>query len=392
MMNILVVSFYYPPDLCAGSFRAKATVEALIRNIPKNSHIDIVTTMPNRYHSFKNSAQEIEYNENVTIYRVKLPSHKSGMIDQARSFFSYARYVKRLVKGKKYDVVYGTSSRLMTATLSVYIANKKKVPVFLDIRDIFLDTISDILNPFFAFFVRMIFSRIEHMTFSRANHINLVSRGFENYFKSKYSYPIYSYHSNGIDEEFVENNNVEPQYDLNKKKVILYAGNIGESQGLHKIIPELAKRLEEEVQFRIIGDGGRKQQLLNSLTDLHANNVEVITPLKRKELVIEYQKADILFVHLNDQPAFKKVLPSKIFEYGATGKPILAGVSGYAAEFIVAELNNAVVFDPCKVEQAYLALERLRIKNVNRNEFISKYSRSKIMNQMAKDIIGVKGY
>ena len=43
---------------------------------------------------------------------------------------------------------------------------------------------------------------------------------------------------------------------------------------------------------------------------------------------------DVLFLHLNDYSAFRKVIPSKIFEYAATGKPIVAGVSGYAAEFL----------------------------------------------------------
>ena len=50
----------------------------------------------------------------------------------------------------------------------------------------------------------------------------------------------------------------------------------------------------------------------------------------------------ILFIHLNAYPAFEKVLPSKIFEYAATGKPILAGVSGYSADFIRNNLKDKV--------------------------------------------------
>ena len=72
----------------------------------------------------------------------------------------------------------------------------------------------------------------------------------------------------------------------------------------------------------------------------------LLQPVKRDELIEIYQSADVLFLHLNDFDAFKKVLPSKIFEYAATGKPIWAGVAGYAAEFITSKIENSAVFFP----------------------------------------------
>ena len=129
-----------------------------------------------------------------------------------------------------------------------------------------------------------------------------------------------------------------------KAKRLVYAGNIGEGQGLHTILPEFANLARGNYQFCVIGDGGRKQQLIDSIS--YTDNIELLPPVNRQELIEEYLKADILFLHLNDYPAFKKVLPSKIFEYAATGKPILAGVSGYAADFIESELLNAEVLPP----------------------------------------------
>ena len=62
-MKILVLSFYYQPDLCAGSFRTTA----LIRELKKYTdlEIDILTTMPNRYASFGVEALEEEIHDNV---------------------------------------------------------------------------------------------------------------------------------------------------------------------------------------------------------------------------------------------------------------------------------------------------------------------------------------
>ena len=67
---------------------------------------------------------------------------------------------------------------------------------------------------------------------------------------------------------------------------------------------------------------------MKKLADLLINNVNLITPVNRNELIKYYQGSGFLFLHLNDYEAFKKVLPSKIFECGATKKPVIAGVDG----------------------------------------------------------------
>ena len=96
-----------------------------------------------------------------------------------------------------------------------------------------------------------------------------------------------------------------------------------------------------------------------------------------------------MFVHLNEFDAFEKVLPSKIFEYGATGKPLWAGVSGYAAEFLNTEVSNSAVFKPCNVDEAIETFESLSMDTVVREEFVDKYSCEKILTSMASDVMSV---
>ncbi|MDA7801163.1 hypothetical protein N8950_00275 [Candidatus Pelagibacter sp.] len=50
-MRILVLSSNYPPDLGPGALRAKSIVDALVEEGPSDIKIDVITTMPNRYHS-----------------------------------------------------------------------------------------------------------------------------------------------------------------------------------------------------------------------------------------------------------------------------------------------------------------------------------------------------
>ncbi len=385
-MRILVLSFYYQPDLCAGSFRCTALVEALKKH--SNCEIDIITTLPNRYASFSADALRIEKEGNVTIHRVALPSHKSGMADQVKAFFTYYREARKIVDNENYGVVYATSSRLFTAFLGARIANKKRLPLYLDIRDIFVDTIKDVLSPKIAFFAKPVFSFIEKYTFKRAQRINLVSRGFKQYFEQRYPETEYCWYTNGIDKEFLDINVIEEVAPIrNKILQVTYAGNMGEGQGLHNILPKLAKMLEGRVEFNVIGAGGRKPQLQETLILNGVTNVKLLPPVSREELITCYQKADILFLHLNDYPAFKKVLPSKIFEYAAMGKPVWAGVSGYAAEFLKADVENSAVFEPGNHQQALQLLHSLDMRLTKRDDFITKYSRANIMSQMAKDLI-----
>lgn len=382
-MKVLVLSFYFRPDLCAGSFRCTALVQALLKH---GISVEVVSTLPNRYATFSAEAAAFEKQTNLTVHRVALPSHKSGMLDQIKAFIKYYRNAKKLTMGQQYDMVFATSSRLFTAFLGARIAKSQKLPLYLDIRDIFVDTIKDVLPVKFAIIAKPIFSLIEKYTFDSAKRINLVSRGFKNYFEDRYPKSEYRWFTNGIDDEFLAASPTETvQTNSAKPYSVLYAGNIGEGQGLHTILPMLAKHLAGEVVFKVIGDGGRKALLEDGLAGL--SNVQLLPPVTREQLIEYYQAADVLFLHLNDYPAFTKVLPSKIFEYAALGKPVFAGVSGYAAEFLRSEVENSAVFYPGDHQAALESFSRLVLQAKPRPAFIAKYARHNIMDRMAEDII-----
>ena len=385
-MKILILSFYYYPDLCAGSFRCAALVEQLRDVLGNACEIDVITTRPNRYCSYEARAPESEYLRGVRIQRITLPTHQSGMLDQTKAFAYFALQVQKIIKNQDYALVFATSSRLLTASLGAWVAQRKKAILYLDIRDIFVDTVRDVLPGKYVLLIKPLLSLLERWTISRAQRVNLVSPGFKNYFMQRHPAIIYRGFTNGIDPEFLMLDWCDCQREPNQPYTVLYAGNIGEGQGLHVIIPSLAKRMEGRVVFKIIGDGGRKTQLQAALKEAQCGNVELIPPMKRPELIKAYQNADVLFLHVNNYDAFLKVLPSKLFEYAAMGKPILAGISGFAAEFVKSELSQCEIFHPCDVQGAEDAFSRLEFSVAPRVEFIKKYQRSHIMKAMARDI------
>jgi glycosyltransferase involved in cell wall biosynthesis len=392
-LRILFLSFYYRPDLCAGSFRATPLVEALVTLAPAGTQIDVVTTQPNRYRSFSAESPQFEEHQGLSVFRIALPGHQSGMLDQSKAFLAFARAALRRVADRDYDVVVSTSSRLMTAVLSAWIARRKKAKLYLDIRDIFVDTIKDVLPRRFTWFARPFFSLLERFAVKQADRVNLVSAGFAPYFTARYPRQRFSYFTNGVDDEFVaaapSAAGVSAQPPGDRPLTVLYAGNLGEGQGLHAILPALARRMQDRVRFLIIGDGGRRRALAAALDELHVTNVELLPPVDRDTLLREYARADVLFVHLNAWDAFEKVLPSKLFEYAALGKPVWAGVGGYAAQFVRAEITNAAVFRPCDVEGAVAAFGTLDLKVTPRADFVARYARAKISRDMASDIMAL---
>lgn len=393
-MRILFLSFYYPPDLSAGSFRASSLIKALLERLPDTSHIELVTTLPNRYHSFSQAAKDgvaaHERHPRLTLHRVALPEHQSGMRDQSHAFYAYAKEAVRISRGQTFDLVFATSSRLMTATLGAWLSRRLNAPLYLDVRDIFVDTLKDVLPPKVSWLAKPVFSYVESWTMRQAKSINLVSAGFLEYFEPRYPERHFSLYTNGIDGEFLEAAPASLIRGGQEPLTIVYAGNMGEGQGLHEIVPGLAKRLEGRARFVLIGDGGRRPRLEEALVEADCTNVELRNPVARDELIALYQQADVLFLHLNDYPAFRKVLPSKLFEYGALGKPILAGVAGYAARFIEEHLDNAQVFPPCDPEQGEKAFSALRSETVPRKRFTRTFARHNIMQNMAQDVLSSK--
>jgi glycosyltransferase involved in cell wall biosynthesis len=389
-MKILVLSFYYAPDLSAGSFRTTALVEALADRAPPGSSIHVVTTLPNRYRTFTSAAPASETKGIVDITRIALPAHSSDMRGQARAFLQFARAARAAVRDRSYDVMFATSSRLMTAALGAWISRSNRLPLYLDIRDIFVETIGDVLPRWMAMPVRLLFSGVERWTINSAARINFVSRGFEGYFAKRYRGRAFSWYTNGVDEEFATP--LPARHDApspDTRALVLYAGNLGESQALHYVLPQLALRLRDRARFVVIGDGGRRAQLEAALQEAAVDNVELRNPVPRAELIESYRAADVLFLHLGDQPAFERVLPSKLFEYAALGKPVLAGVGGYAARFVREEIRNASVFTPCDVGGGAAAFEALVLEATPRPEFVAKFLRSHIVRQMADDILAL---
>jgi len=394
-LKILFFTFYYPPDLSAGSFRSKALVRALEGKTDTNDEIHVVTTHPNRYTAYQVEAEDVNINGRVTVHRIALPNHSGGMASQALIYSFYAFSAYRISKRIKPDFLIATTGRLMTGVVAWIVASLLKKKYYIDIRDIFSEAISDLLSRksvLIGATAKRSFAFLERKVLNNASGVNVVSEGFLEYFQEGgVDTSTWSFNPNGVDEEFINLDLPIISKKLDRSPItIFYAGNIGNGQGLEKIIPDTANRLGDEYCFVVVGDGATLQLLKEAIQKKGVNNVQLVPPVGRDKLVKLYKNADILFLHLNDFPAFLRVLPSKIFEYAALGKPIVAGLSGYSADFIEKQLPYVCLFGPCDVagaERSILLATKFDVEKTIVSKFTNQFSREVIMDKMANSLI-----
>ena len=123
-MKILFISYYYHPDLSAGSFRIKAIIDYLSSISKKNNiSIDVLCSTPNRYKDYRPNVDKMQTN-GINIHRVRVNKHSGGILSQSIAFMIYSLGVIKKTKNKEYDIVFASSSRLMTAALAAYICKK----------------------------------------------------------------------------------------------------------------------------------------------------------------------------------------------------------------------------------------------------------------------------
>tara|TARA_X000001036_G_scaffold435589_1_gene477081 strand:- start:665 stop:1795 length:1131 start_codon:yes stop_codon:yes gene_type:complete len=369
-------------------------MEAMVNAIEKNDKVKyaiVCTTFPQRYGHMKD-VPKVEIVGKSRIHRFYTPEHNNSFILQ---FFSYLIFGVSTVfftlrNKNKFDVVFATSSRLGTGVLGYIVSKILKKKLALDIRDIFSDSLESldfcktILGKFFVKLVK----KIETIICERSLWINFVSPGFLRYAHMSPAGKHICLFSNGIDDIFLQNKFENPGA-FNNPMVITYAGNIGYGQGLEKTVIPIAEYFKEEVVFKLVGDGSSVKLIKKLIKKKSIKNIQIFKPVKRNKLLEIYNKSDVLFLQLNKVKAFEHVLPSKIFDYGSFHKPILAGVSGTAKNFLQKNFKNIYIYPPDNFVQAIQNIKKIKEDEkieIDNSSFIDNYARKNIMKKMVESI------
>lgn len=392
-MKILVITQNYPPDLGAGAFRMKA----LVNELNSRGHkVTVLTGVPNRYDSIEWKSK----NENAIerIVRIKVPKQKGNLFLRGISYsiFFIKAFLKAIKLASDSDVIVATTPQLLVAYIGAIVSHKRKIPLILDVRDLWPDVMLDMNLTQDKSIVYKILKKIELYCYKHADRIVINSPAFfEPIKKLSGKEPILI--TNGIDDELFELlSEADPiKIEDQTRYIITYAGNVGIAQDLDVLI-KLAKKFEKKYIFRIIGDGSAKEKLMESVIENKIQNIEFINPVPREKLQQYYKETDAFFVHLKDIDMFKKTIPSKVFEYVATGKPVVYGLKGISRTIMEELQGKQFSFEPSNPNSLKIALTELfytlKENNYRNKKGIAllkeKYLRSRLSENFSEIIEG----
>ena len=163
---------------------------------------------------------------------------------------------------------------------------------------------------------------------------------------------------NGISTELLNDIVQSTAVRVEKRRpMVAYAGVIGYNQGLGVLL-EVACMLPH-VDFALAGDGPELSLLKKRAGELRLLNISFRGYLNREELMRLYRESDILIAHARSTPTIDAtMIPVKLFEYMATGRPIVYAGRGVAVD-LLHQIGCALTVPPENPEAISSAISTL---------------------------------
>ena len=325
--------------------------------VTRGFDVEVITGFPNYpggklYKGYRIKLSQKEMIEGVLVTRVPLfPSHDKSKLGRIANYISFAfsSLLYGLFFAGRPDVIYVYHPPLTVGVSALIIKLFRRVPVVLDIQDMWPDTLKAtgmISNSRLLGFV----SKVCNLIYSAVTKIAVLSSGFKDLLIDR-GVPenkidiIY----NWADEKVLRTTTSETPKELASIEgfKILFAGNVGQAQGLNVIL-DAAYLLKDDVpklHFLVLGRGLQLDDLKIRANQMNLNNVHFLPAVGMEKVGGFLGSADALLIHLNSDPLFKITIPGKTQAYMAVGKPIIMGVSGDASNLVL-RADCGVCFEP----------------------------------------------
>lgn len=370
-MRILYLTQWFDPE---PAFKGAQFARALA---DRGHEVEVATGFPNYpggklYPGFRILPYRRETIAGLTVHRLALyPSHDRSSLGRIANYLSFflSALLFGLWRGGRYDAVYIYHPPLTPALAAAFFCRWHNTPFVVEIQDLWPDSVA--ASGMGNARIVAILDRLCRFVYARADRIIAQSRGMQARLESRgveaeklstiFNWATYSDAAQvpvpeAVAEAFAGRIN------------IVYGGNLGQAQNLDTVV-RAAIRAQAEVpaiRLHLIGDGVERDQLAALVAhESAADAVRLLPPVPRDAMDRIFDAADILVLHLNDDPLYDITIPSKTQHYLACGKPIVAGIGGDAAAILRAS-RAASISAPEDV--AAMAASMVRIAHMRPEE------------------------
>lgn len=376
-MKLLYITQYYPPEVGAGAVRSRVMSHYLAKD---GWDVDVVCERPNYPtgkvdESYKKHwAYEEEVHESLRIHRIwAIANQRGNVLEQLLFFISFmiSSFFYVLTHPKRYDVIYVTSPPIFAGISGFLLSKILGAKFVFEVRDIWPDAAVnqiDLENE--SLFLR-VGKKIEQWLYHNADLIIPVTPAAQKIIKQRSNSTPTAVISNGVDlavfnKKATPGTGMDENYDTSKFRVG-YVGSLGVIHDLRTFVAA-AKLCEDDpdIQFIIVGDGGRNNQLQDIIEEFKPKNLDWVGLKKHEQIPYYISSFDLAINPINPSKAFESIVTVKFYEYLACGVPVITCGKGLMKE-IGDESKAAVTVEPKNPEKLADMIQKLK-----RDELITK--------------------
>lgn len=334
-MNILVMTQYFYPE----NFRVN---DLCVELVNRGHSVTVLTGYPQYpqgkiYDGYGFSEEYVKIWNGVNIERVKMKPRGKTPFGLLNNCYSYVREANKWVKkcNIRYDVVYVFEVSPVTVGLPAVTYKKKfGTPIAFNVQDLWPENVECVLGIHFKPIIKII-DYIVDKIYNNSDYILCSSRSFARNIARR-----------GIDEnklyfwpQFCNTPNFagksKPDCYREENFNIVFAGNIGEAQGLDLLVDTAETIKDSNVKWYLVGDGRARARLEEKVKAKGLeNSVIFVGKVSAEEADVYVHFADCAYLSFADNPIFDMTIPAKLQTYLACGTPILAAAGGESAEII----------------------------------------------------------
>lgn len=370
-MNILFLADNFPPERNA---QASRVYERAVYWVRWGHRVTVITCAPNfpegkLFAGYKNRWHQVEEMSGIRVVRVKTYiAPNAGVYRRILDFLSYmmAAFLAGLFEPRP-DVVVATSPQFFAGVAGWALAAVRGIPFVLELSDLWPESVVAVGAMKRSLALRWL-EKLELLMYRRAAGIvalthafktNLVRRGVE---AGKISVVV-----NGVDlaryRPLPKDRELARRWGIPEGSFVAgYIGTLGMAHALENVLAAAALDGTLKIRFLFVGPGAEREKLLRQAERLGLANVTFVPAQPKESMRRWWSLCDVALVHLRNTPLFETVIPSKMFEAMAMGRPILlAAPRGEASEILAR--TGAGIWVPPDDPQALLEAVTLLMQN-----------------------------
>ncbi len=343
-MRFLILTQYFPPEHGAPQVR----LAAFARQLRRLGHeVEVATAMPNYptgriFEEYRGAWYRREDWEGIPVHRVWAYASLGAGFKRLVNYASFtATALVALLRARRPDYLFVESPPLFLSLPAMLVAAGWRVPVIFNVADLWPDHIREMGHLKDGAVLRAA-ERLERWTYRRSTFVNAVTEGIRTTLIEHKGVPADKVLLlvNGVDTETFHPGPPEPglvrELGWDGKRVFLYAGTLGFSQGLTVALDamEALRERAPDVLLAFIGDGSERKVLEAAAHDRGLANVRFYDPRPPEYIARLYRCVAAGFASLKDLPLFDGARPSKILPAMASGKPVVYSGAGEGARLI----------------------------------------------------------